>query len=216
MTCYLRMHEVAVAVRAELATTDWVEVGRLWRGASGVDGRDDALAAMPVDLVEMDDLPGAGLDGWAGLILSGRADQHLLAGMAGRLAELLGRGGTVVFSGQLTAGWLPGATPFERTGAPREVGPPQLTGHPVLAGVDPDELGGSFLYANGWHRPPEHAEVIARRADGTPGAYVDRESTPGTVLLHGGANLLAHGTTDGTAARIVPQLIEWVAAGAPR
>jgi hypothetical protein len=52
--------------------------------------------------------------------------------------------------------------------------------------------------------------VIAQRADGTPGAYVDQTSTGGTVLLHGGANLLANATTSSSAARIAPQLIDWV------
>ena len=36
-------------------------------------------------------------------------------------------------------------------------------------------------------------------------------TTAGTVLLHSGANLLAYGTSTGTRARIVPQLIAWVA-----
>ena len=84
MTCYLRMHEVAVLVHrddrsADDGPTDWDDVLRRWRGARGVDGRDAALAAMPIDLVEVDDLPSADLDAHAGLILSGRADQVLLA-----------------------------------------------------------------------------------------------------------------------------------------
>ena len=49
MTCYLRLHEVAVAVHpAPGEVTDWDEVGRRWRLAHGVDGRDGALDAMPV------------------------------------------------------------------------------------------------------------------------------------------------------------------------
>lgn len=211
MTCYLRLHEIAVAVRAEPAGgTDWDEVGRRWQGADGVDGRDVALAAMPVDLVEMDDLPATDLDGVAGLVLSGRSDQRLLAGLADRVAGLLDRGGVVVFSGQLTHDWLPGAQAFERAPARTADGPPRLAAHPVFAGVDPADLGPSFLYRNGWHRPPDGAQVIARRADGTPGAYVAHHGA-GTVLLHGGANLLANGATTGSATRIVPQLVEWVA-----
>ncbi len=69
---------------------------------------------------------------------------------------------------------------------------------------------------DGWHRSPVGAEVIAHRADGTPGAYIDRAATGGTVLLHGGANLLANATTTGSATRIVPQLVEWVAAESGR
>ncbi|MHA6782589.1 hypothetical protein ACVGOW_16590 [Pseudonocardia saturnea] len=232
MTCYLRLHEVAIAVHRPPQQVDWDEVARRWIGSDGVAGRDAALEAMPVTLVELDDLPAADLDGYAGLVLSGRSDQRLLAGMADRLAGLLDRGGVVVFSGQLTAGWLPGAQPFARTAAPDTAAPdtaapdtaapdtaapgatgaPLLAAHPVFAGVDPADLGASFLYADGWHEPPPGAEVIARRADGTPGAWVARTGAGGAVLVHGGANLLANATTGSSAARIVPQLVEWVAA----
>ncbi|WP_300010151.1 hypothetical protein [Pseudonocardia sp.] len=213
MTCYLRLHEVAVAITADPATaTDWDAVIRGWQGADGVDGRDAALDAMPVSLIEMDDLPTADLDDYAGLVLSGRSDQQLLGAMAGRIMGLLDRGGVVVFSGQLTHRWLPSATPFERCAPGPAVGPPELTDHPVFAGIEPADLGASFLYRDGYHRPPEGAEVIARRADGVPGAYVARVG-PGAVLLHGGANLLANGTSTGSATRIVPQLVEWIAGG---
>ena len=216
MTCHLRLHEVVgrgvLAVHPTPgAVTDWEEVGRRWRGADGVDGRAAALDAMPVTLIDMDDLPTADIDGCAGLVLAGRSDQELLAGVTDRLVGLLGRGGVVAFSGQLTHAWLPGVTPFRRTPRPRAVEPPLLAAHPVFAGVEPDDLGGSFIYRDGWHRPPDGAEIIAWRGDCTPGAYVTRAEGGGAVLVHGGANLLAYGTHDSTAARIVPQLIEWVA-----
>ncbi|BBZ01506.1 hypothetical protein MCHIJ_09430 [Mycolicibacterium chitae] len=216
MTCYLRLHEVAIAVhptpaQGEGAETDWDEIGRLWTLAGGVDGRDAALDAMPVTLVDMDDLPDADLEGFAGLVIAGRADQLLLAGMKQRIAALLGRGGAVVFSGQLAEDWLPEATTFEwHQDKADTTGPPRLADHPVFSGVDPEELGHSFLYANGWHRPPAGAEVIAWRGDGTPGAYVARAGA-GTVLVHSGNNLIANGVTTTTAARIMPQLVQWIA-----
>ncbi|MGH3973191.1 MAG: hypothetical protein ACRDS9_07690 [Pseudonocardiaceae bacterium] len=211
MTCYLRLHEIAVAVHADADSTDWDKCLQLWRAADGVVGRDAALAAMPVTAIDLDDLPTAELTPFAGLILAGRSDQGLLAVMQDKLRGFLDKGRVVVFSGQLTHDWLPGATAFE-PGPPSdgEPGPPQLDDHPIFFSVSPDDLGGNFLYSNGRHRPPAGADVIAQPADGTPGAYVDRASTGGTVLLHGGANLLANATTDSSAARIAPQLIEWV------
>lgn len=213
MTCYLRLHEVAVAVHGDVEGTDWDEALGHWRDADGVDGRDAALAAMPVTAIDLDNLPGADLGTFAGLILSGRADQRLLAGMSDRLAAFLDQGRVVAFSGQLTHDWLPGETAFEPAPSAEEAdgGNPRLAAHPLFIGVAPDDLGATFLYHHGWHRPPEGAEVIAWRADGTPGAYVDRTSTDGTILLHGGANLLANATTDRSAARIAPQLVAWVA-----
>lgn len=211
MTCYLRLHEIAVAVRAGTEGTDWDECLRLWRAADGVAGRDLALDAMPVTAIDLDDLPAVDLAPFAGLILAGRSDQGLLAAMQDKLRGFLDQGRVVVFSGQLTQGWLPGASIFEPgPAADVESGPPRLCEHPVFSSVSARDLGASFLYSNGWHRPPSCAEVIARRADGTPGAYVDRASTGGTVLLHGGANLLANATAGSSAARIAPQLTEWV------
>jgi hypothetical protein len=214
VTCYLRLHEIAVAVHAGTEITDstnWGECLQLWRSADGVAGRDVALAAMPVTAIDLDDLPTAELAPFAGLILAGRSDQSLLAAMQDRLRGYLDKGRVVVFSGQLTHDWLPGATAFEpgpqRDGEP---GPPRLHDHPIFSGVSPDDLGANFLYSNGRHRLPVGVDVIAQRADGTPGAYVDRASSGGTVLLHGGANLLANATTGSSAARIAPQLIDWV------
>jgi hypothetical protein len=220
LTCYLRLHEVAIAVHPTpgpggSGATNWDEIHRLWTLAGGVDGRDAALDAMPVTLVDMDDLPDADLEGFAGLIIAGRADQLLLAGMKQRIADLLDRGGAVVFSGQLSEDWLPETTTFEQHQVKADTaGPPVLGDHPVFAGVEPEELGHSFLYANGWHRPPEHAEVIAWRADETPGTYVAKAGA-GTVLVHSGNNLIANGVTTTTAARIMPQLVQWIA-GATR
>lgn len=211
MTCYLRLHEIAVAVHADADNTDWVECLQLWRTADGVTGRDAALAAMPVTAIDLDDLPTAELAPFVGLILAGRSDQSLLAAMQDKLRSFLDKGRVVVFSGQLTHAWLPGATAFEPgPAAGIEPGPHQLGDHPIFSSVSPPDLGTNFLYSNGRHRPPTGADVIAQRADGTPGAYVDRASTGGTVLLHGGANLLANATTDSSAARIAPQLIDWV------
>lgn len=210
MTCYLRLHEVAVAVHPAPGTSvDWAEVARLWQEADGVGGRDAALDAMPVTLVELDDLPTTDLTGMAGIVLSGRADQRLLAGMADRVEELLGGGGVVVYSGQLRSGWLPGLAPFESAADPGPAGPPVLGDHPVLRGLAPPDLGPGFLNHTGGHAPPQGAQVIARTAAGTPGTYVAAVAG-GTVLLHGGHDLLAYGTGQNTE-RLVPQLIEWVA-----
>lgn len=215
MTCYLRLHEVAVAVTADpAADTDWDEVSRRWQGADGVEARDAALDEMPVRLIELDDLASADLDGCAGLVLSGRSDQRLLETMADRIAGLVDRGGVVVFSGQLTHRWLPVVTPFERVDpVPPLEGPHLLASHPIFAGVEPADLGDFFLYRAGHHPPPEDAEVIARRADGTAGAYVAPIGA-GTIVVHGGVDLLSYAPSSTSASRMVPQLVEWVVGSA--
>lgn len=214
VTCYLRLHEVAVAVHGDVAGSDWAQAHGRWLRADGVAGRDAVFDAMPVTLIELDDLAAADLTPFAGVVLSGRSDQELLAARGDDITAFLRRGRVIVYSGQLTGDWLPGVTPFERhEQAP--AGAAELAEHPVLAGVDPADLGASFLYRDGWHRVPEGAEVLAHRSDGTPGAWVAR-AAGGTVLVHSGANLLANAVLDSSAARIVPQLLAWIGATAAR
>ena len=217
MTCYLRLHELAVAVHPDVTGADWDVADRRWLQAYGVRGRDDAFEAMPVTLIELDDLPDTDLSPFAGVVLSGRSDQELLASRRDDIAAFLERGRVVVFSGRLTTDWLAGATPFERDGGDAAPpGSPELAEHPMFDGVSADDLGAGFLYRDGWHRPPEGAEILARRPDGTPGAYADRNASGGTVLVHGGTNLLANAVHDTSAARVVPQLLAWVGAQANR
>ena len=217
MTCYLRLHELAVAVHPDVTGADWDVAHRRWLQADGVRGRDDAFEAMPVTLIELDDLPDTDLSPFAGVVLSGRSDQELLASRRDDIAAFLERGRVVVFSGRLTTDWLAGATPFERDGGDvAPPGSPELAEHPMFDGVSADDLGAGFLYRDGWHRPPEGAEILARRPDGTPGAYADRNASGGTVLVHGGTNLLANAVHDTSAARVVPQLLAWVGAQANR
>jgi len=97
MTCYLRLHELAVAVHPDVMGADWDVVHRRWLQADGVRGRDEAFEAMPVTLIELDDLPGTDLSPFAGVVLSGRSDQELLAARRDDIAAFLERGRVVVF-----------------------------------------------------------------------------------------------------------------------
>lgn len=214
MTCYLRLHEVAVAVHADITGGEWAVAHRRWLVADGVAGRDAAFDAMPVTLIELDDLADTDLTPYAGVVLSGRSDQALLTARRDDIVGFLARGRVLVFSGQLTGRWLPGAAPYERHD---EVAAnlPELAEHPVLTGVQPAALGRNFLYRDGWHPAPDDAEVLAYRFDGTPGAWV-ADAQGGTVLVHSGANLLANAVHDSSAARVVPQLLAWVSATAGR
>jgi hypothetical protein len=213
MTCYLRFHEIVVGVqRTGAGEIDWDESLRRWQAATGAEGRDAALEAMPVTAVDVDALPATDLEPFAGLIVSSRTDQRLLDGMADRLAGFLDAGRVLVFSGQLAGGWIPGAAPFERH-EPVPEGPPQLASEALFDGVDPKDVTG-LLYRDGWHRPPDGAEIVARRADGSPGTYVDRTSTAGTILLHGGLDFLSFATDRSSAATMIPRLVAWVRAEA--
>lgn len=213
MTCYLRLQEIVVGVHRDVADTDWDEVLRRWRASDGVSGRDAALDAMPVTTIEVDDLPANDLAPFAGLIVSGRCDQQVLHGMRSEIGAFIARGRTVVFSGRLTTDWLPGAPLFQR----HDDGPwdPEqcaatFADDTIFSGVAAAEANASFLFPDGRHPAPADATPIALYPDGLPGAYLDTRSG-GAVLVHGGANLLATATAQGSSSRIVPQLVQWIA-----
>lgn len=208
MTCYLRMHEVVAGIRQPQRTIDWDSVLTSWNQSTSVAGRDDAFAAMGVEPFDVYDLPGADLDQLDGLVVSGRVDQELLHRHRDRIRGFLDDGKVVVFSGQLFRPWLPGAGTFEFDAF--DDAPLTIAAHPILDGVEYGDLSGSFVYRHGHHPAPEGTETIVSLASGRPAVYIDRVTTAGTILLHGGTNLLAYAVVDSSANRIVPQLLGWI------
>jgi hypothetical protein len=47
---------------------------------------------------------------------------------------------------------------------------------------------------------------------GQPTTWIDRATTPGTVFVHAGNDLLGYANVDSTAARLAPQLLDWARA----
>ncbi len=150
MTCYLRMHEVVVGVEPSWSEPDWDAAVATWETATSLADRDQALVASGVAAFDVYDLTATPLDRFAGLLLSGRVDQEFCHRHRDVLRAYLDGGGTVVFSGQLSRPWLPGAAPFALAGDDDGGGgdtrsPLALADHPVLAGVDEVSTGGTLL-----------------------------------------------------------------------
>ncbi len=209
MTCYLRLHEIAVAVPAADQEIAWEEALGVWRAATGADGRDSALEASGLEAIHLDDLAGADLDGTAALILAGRVDQRLLEGARARIVEFLAGGRVVVFSGLIVRDWLPGATVFIDGGDDTGGWHPTEAAAPIFGDIGPATLGETFVNRFGHHPPPSGATILVELDDGQPALYVDRTSTAGTVMVHSGHDLLAYATHQGPAADIVPALVGW-------
>lgn len=168
-----------------------------------------------VEVVDVYELGEVDLDRFAALLVAGMVDQELLWRQREVVAAFLGSGGVVVFCGQLFRPWLPGCAPFV---------PAVISGfgdyavhlaepHPVFAGVDAADLtfrrGVAGFFARGHHPPPPGARILATLAGGQPITWVDHRTTPGTTFVHAGADLLGYGGDDSTAARVVPQLLDW-------
>ena len=170
-----------------------------------------------VEVVDLYDLPTADLDPHVGLVVTAMADQEFLWAHRHVVERFLAGGGVVIFCGHLLRPWLPGCAPF--VPAPirsfRDYAVRLCERGTIFAGVDEDDLtfrrGVAGFFARGHHPPPPHAEVLATLAGGQPTTWIDRATTAGTVFTHAG-DLLTFPDTGSTAARVVPQLLDWAAA----
>ena len=165
-------------------------------------------------------LPELDLDPFAALHVSGMVDQEFLWREREVIAGFLDSGRVVVFCGQLLRPWLPGCGTF--VPAPvtsyRDYVVRIVVRHPVFDGVEADDLtfrrgvAGSSPVAT-TRRPG--AEVLAELAGGQPVTWVDRSTTRGTIFVHAGNDLIGF-ADDSSAARLGPQLVDWVEAEAGR
>jgi hypothetical protein len=167
----------------------------------------------PFDIYDLDQTD---LSPYLGLAVPGLTDQEYLWRHAEKIRAFLDAGRVIVFSGMLFRPWLPGAGMF----VPKEVRSHhdyflrQVAPCPFLDGVEIEDLvfrrGVAGFFARGHHQPPPGAEVILELPGGEPTLYIDRVSTAGTIVVHGGNDMIGLGEDGTTAGRLVPQLVDWM------
>ena len=163
-------------------------------------------------------LPELDLEPYRALHVSGMVDQEFLWRERDVIAGFLDAGRVVVFCGHLAAvaARLRHVRSRPRHDVPRLRGAHRVP-HPVFEGVDAEDLtfrrGVAGFFARGHNPPPPGAEVLAELAGGQPVTWVDRSTTRGTVFVHAGNDLIGF-ADDSTAARLGPQLVDWVEAEA--
>jgi hypothetical protein len=171
-----------------------------------------------IELVDVYDLPSLDLEPYAAVMVGGMVDQEFLWRHRDVLESFLDRGGVIVFCGHLLRSWLPGCGTFvpAKITSMRDYAVSLVEPDPVFAGVDARDLtfrrGVAGFFARGHHPPPPGAKVLAALAGGQPTTWIDRVTTPGTVFVHAGNDLLGYAQVDSTAARLAPQLLEWARA----
>ncbi len=161
------------------------------------------------------------LEPYGALHISGMVDQELLMRERDVISGFLDAGRVVVFCGHLLHPWLPGCGTFvpASVSSHRDYVVEIVAPHPVFDGVDAHDLtfrrGVAGFFARGHNPPPPGAEVLARLAGGQPVTWVDRSSTGGTLFVHAGNDLIGF-ADDSSAARLGPQLVDWVEGEATR
>ncbi|MGH8906375.1 MAG: phosphate starvation-inducible protein PhoH [Egibacteraceae bacterium] len=170
-----------------------------------------------VERVDCYDLPLIDLARYCGLAAEGTVDQEFLYRHRGLIADYLDSGGTVVFSGHLLRAWLPGAGQFvpKTIASFHDYDVRIVRDHPIFAGVDPRDLtcqhGVAGFFARGHNPSPPRAITLVELSGGEPIVYLDESTTPGTILVHSGGGLLGYASSESTAARVTPQLLQWLA-----
>lgn len=174
------------------------------------------LIARSFETLDIYDLEHADLMPYLGLVVPGLTDQEYLWRHAAKIRSFLDAGRVVVFSGMLFRPWLPGAGMFvpkvirsHHDYALRQVSP-----SPIFEGIEIEDLvfrrGVAGFFARGHHAPPPGAEVMLEFLSGEAALYVDRASTAGAIVVHGGNDLIGRGDDGTTADRLGPQLLAWM------
>lgn len=171
-----------------------------------------------VDLVAMHALERVDLAGYRGLLVNIHADQRYLAQRRAQLEAFLGQGGTIVVCGQVATPFLAELQPFVPMQNYRldDLRVKLERPHPVWAGVDANDLtfrrGVAGFYGRGHNPPPDGATVIntlgPRRV---PVDFVCRPAAGGRLLVHAGNDLWGYLDAGTSAARMAPQLFDWIA-----
>ncbi|MBD8505152.1 hypothetical protein HT102_01430 [Hoyosella sp. G463] len=167
------------------------------------------------------DIPAIDLTEHDVLIVQSTIDQDHLARHRSSIRQFLEAGGVLIYGGHLHRDWLPGAAPFVPVAKPSLAAYriAEVADHPVFAGISAEDLcfrrGVAGFFARGQHAPPDGAEVLARLSGGEAVTYIDRVTTPGTILLQATCDLVGYGDgLEGPVARLTTQVLDWAAAEA--
>jgi len=155
------------------------------------------------------------------ILLPAHIDQRALAQRSAGLGRFLDQGGTLVFNGHVVYPVLPELAIFVPApgGGLADLMVERVADHPVFAGVDVKDLslrrGVAGFYGRGANPPPAGAKILHRlQADHSPLDWVWQRPAGGQIFMHGGNTLWMYVDDDTSAARIAPQLLRWLSAGA--
>lgn len=170
-----------------------------------------------VEALDIYELEHADLSTASGILISMNADQDYLGTQAELFDEFIKRGGRVALNGHPVVKFLPEQGDFRplHYSAPAELFLTPGDAHPVWAGVDLIDAsmrkGVTGFYARGYTLNHPAGALITTRIgqNRLPVDYVYSHGL-GRVLIHPGIEPAVFLQDNNTAARIHPQLIEWL------
>ena len=145
------------------------------------------------------------------LIVTDFVDQEYLYKHKQIIENFLHEGKVVVFCGHLFRQWLPGCSLFmpKKINSYKDYFVQPVPGAPLFDGVEIEDMvlnkGVAGFFARGYYYAPEKAEVCLTFTDGKVISYIDRHTTNGTIIVHGGRNILGYKNAKNTTKKISEQ-----------
>lgn len=168
-------------------------------------------------VIRVHDLDATAIDDARAILVPAHVDQRTLQAHQPALDNFLNTGGTIVLNGHVAWPCLAMLRPFVPL-ARRGVTDLQVRAarqHPVFAGVARIDLtfrrGVAGFYGRGHNPPPPGAVVLNTIGpDDAPLDWLYTTFGGGRLLMHGGNDLWMYAGDATSAARIAPQLLDWL------
>lgn len=190
-----------------------------WYAAKRPGMLDAAPWAGRVEEVEQYRLDRLDLARYRAVLVSTHHDQRHLQARGAQLEAYLAGGGTLVFNGHVVRPFLRGLAPFVPSKGPgvEALRVRRLAEHPVFDGVTAEDLtfrrGVAGFYGRGCNPPPPGARPL--NGVGPEALPLDWELAwpgGGRLLMHAGNDLWMYEEDASSAARLGPQLFDWLTA----
>lgn len=166
-----------------------------------------------ISVIDEYELESTDLSDYNTLLVTYFADQEYLYKHKQIIENFLNEGKVVVFCGHLFRQWLPGCSLFmpKKLNSYKDYLVETIPGAPLFDGVEIDDMvsnkGVAGFFARGYYYAPENAEVCLTFTDGKVISYIDRHTTNGTIIVHGGQNLLGYKNSNKTTDKISEQAL---------
>ena len=166
-----------------------------------------------ITIIDEYELDGTDLSNYNVLLVTDFIDQEYLYKHKQMIENFLNEGKIVVFCGHLFRHWLPGCSFLmpKKINSFKDYFVQTIPGSPLFDGVEVEDMvftkGVAGFFARGYYYPPEKAEVCLTFTDGKVISYIDRHTTNGTIIVHGGRNILGYKHARNTTKKITEQAI---------